>query len=153
MVVYMEDEYNQLLQKWKDSDVYWDKQKQGFDDENIREQVILHCVDPNSTGQSKINTLAFVKAILSYCNSEKEGNDFNQTKSYPLIIDSPFVDISSENLKRSSNELHSFSKQVILMIDEDKYESLHSAFDPFTAKKYRFIKSDKQNYSTIKEEK
>ena len=37
----------------------------------------------------------------------------------------------------------------VLMIDEDKYESLRNAFDPYTANKYMFNKKKKKNYSTI----
>lgn len=35
------------------------------------------------------------------------------------------------------------------MIDEDKYEALRNAFDPYTANKYMFNKVNGKNYSTI----
>lgn len=37
------------------------------------------------------------------------------------------------------------------MIDEDKYNSLKDAFEPYTANKYTFEKVDGKNHSIIKE--
>lgn len=151
MAVYMEDDFNKLIDRWKHSGEYKRKQDYGMTDSAIEEEAILRCVDSNSTGQSKINTFSFVKAILDYSNSAKGDDGIAIQKEYPLLIDSPFGDISAGNLSRSSKELHGFAKQVILMIDEDKYKMLREAFDPYTACKYSFSKADNANYSTIKE--
>ena len=152
MAVYMEEDYNKLIDRWKHSGEYQKKLDYGISETAIEEEAILRCIDSNSTGQSKINTFSFVKAILDYSNSVKGDDGIAIKKEYPLLIDSPFGDISAGNLSRSSKELHGFAKQVILMIDEDKYKMLRSAFDPYTACRYSFSKADNANYSTIKED-
>ena len=149
IAVYMEEDYNQLITMWKNDGIYELKKKQGLSETDIEEEAIIKCIDSNSTGQSKINTFAFVKAILDYSNSAKSGDGIEVTKDYPLLIDAPFGDISAGNLSKSSRELHNFSNQVILMIDEDKYEALRNAFDPYTANKYMFNKVNGKNHSTI----
>lgn len=149
IAVYMEEDYNQLITMWKNDGIYELKKKQGLSETDIEEEAIIKCIDSNSTGQSKINTFAFVKAILDYSNSAKSEDGIEVTKDYPLLIDAPFGDISAGNLSKSSRELHNFSNQVILMIDEDKYEALRNAFDPYTANKYMFNKVNGKNYSTI----
>lgn len=151
IAVYMEDEFNRLMNKWKEDGTYDDKINSGLSKIEIEENAILNCIDSNSTGQSKINTLAFVKAILDYSNSPKAEGGIEIIKDYPLLIDTPFGDISAGNLSKSSNELHNFANQVILMIDEDKYNSLKDAFEPYTANKYTFEKVDGKNHSIIKE--
>lgn len=151
IAVYMEDEFNRLMNKWKEDGTYDDKIHSGLSKIEIEENAILNCIDSNSTGQSKINTFAFVKAILDYSNSPKAEGGIEIKKDYPLLIDAPFGDISAGNLSKSSNELHNFANQVILMIDEDKYNSLKDAFEPYTANKYTFEKVDGKNHSIIKE--
>lgn len=151
IAVYMEDEFNRLMNKWKEDGTYDDKINSGLSKIEIEENAILNCIDSNSTGQSKINTFAFVKAILDYSNSPKAEGGIEIKKDYPLLIDAPFGDISAGNLSKSSNELHNFANQVILMIDEDKYNSLKDAFEPYTANKYIFEKVDGKNHSIIKE--
>ena len=150
IAVYMKDEYDQVINRWKKDGSYAQKKAYGLSETEIEESAIMECIDSNSTGQSKINTFAFVKAILDYSNSIKKDDKFEIKKEYPLLIDAPFGDISAGNLSRSSAELHNFAKQVILMIDEDKYNSLREVFDPYTANKYTFEKVDGKNYSTIK---
>lgn len=151
IAVYMEDEFERLINKWKQDGTYENKISMGLSETEIEENAILNCIDSNSTGQSKINTFAFVKAILDYSNSPKSEGGFEIKKDYPLLIDAPFGDISAGNLSKSSSELHNFANQVILMIDEDKYNSLKDAFEPYTANKYMFEKADGKNYSIIKE--
>lgn len=149
IAVYMDEDFNKLLNAWKNDGTYEKKISQGLSDEEIEEELIVGCVDSNSTGQSKINTFAFVKAILDYSNSPKSEDGIEIRKDYPLLIDAPFGDISAGNLIKSSTELHTFAKQVILMIDEDKYLALRKAFDPYTSQAYVYLKADNSNYSTI----
>lgn len=152
MAVYMKDDVERLLNIWKESGEYSKKITLGLSEEEIEEEAILKCVDSNSTGQSKINTFAFVKAILDYSNNPTQNSGIEVRKEYPLLIDAPFGDIASENLRKSSRELHNFSHQVILLIDEDKYETLREAFDPYIKDKYRFKKVDNKNHSIIERE-
>lgn len=149
IAVYMEKVYKEVLKRWHHNGDYQKKLEYGMSEEQIEEEAIINCMDPNSTGQSKINTFAFVKAILEYSSSVKDDDGIAVKKEYPLLIDSPFGDISAGNLSRSSTELHNFANQVILMIDDDKYKALKSVFVPYTAKEYRFAKADNDNYSSI----
>ncbi|MEG0314945.1 MAG: hypothetical protein RR646_06795 [Erysipelotrichaceae bacterium] len=149
MVVYMRSELESILDDWKNVGIYQNKILEGMTEVEIKEEAILECVDSNSTGQSKINTFAFVKAILDFSNNPKNNTGIEVSKEYPLLIDAPFGDISSDNLSKSSNELHNFSKQIILLIDEEKFESLKPAFEPYICDKYRFYKINEKNYSEI----
>lgn len=149
MAVYMKTDVEDLLSFWKSNGEYRKKLDLGLTKEEIEEEAIIKCIDSNSTGQSKINTFAFVKAILDYSNNPKSVSGIEIKKEYPLLIDAPFGDIASDNLRKSSQELHNFSHQVILMIDEDKYESLRKMFDPYMCDKYIFKKVDGKNYSEI----
>ncbi|MCQ2798796.1 MAG: AAA family ATPase [Bacilli bacterium] len=151
IVVYMSTEYDKLISEWKKNGVYEARVNAGISEPEIEEEAILACRDANSTGQSKINTFAFVKAILDYSNAPKMEDGIEIRKDYPLLIDAPFGDISDGNLSKSSQELHNFANQVILMIDGDKFNTLRSAFDCYTVKRYLFTKADNSNYSTISE--
>lgn len=150
MAVYMKNDVENLIDYWKNNGTYLEKQKAGLSDEEILESAIIKCIDSNSTGQSKINTFAFVKAILDYSNNPKKTSGIEIKKEYPLLIDAPFGDIAADNLRKSSTELHNFSHQVILLIDEDKYDTLRSAFDSYTSEKYTFEKVKGKNHSIIK---
>jgi len=150
LAVFMKDNYDKLMEKWKASGKYQEKLLAGISEDEIEEEVIVRCIDSNSTGQSKINTFAFVKAILDYSNTPKNDDGIEITKDYPLLIDAPFGDIAAGNLHKSSTQLHTFANQVILMIDEDKYEALREAFDPYINNKYYFDKAAGSNYSSIR---
>ena len=149
LVVYMKDSFDELLSSWKTDGTYIKLVNQGLSEEAIEEQAILQCIDPNSTGQSKMNTFAFVKAILDYSNLNKKDDGIEIQKEYPLLIDAPFGDISGENLNRSSSELHSFTGQIILMLDKDRYRTLRPNLDKYISNKYEYKKIENQHYTTI----
>ena len=115
----------------------------------VEEEIILACADSNSTGQSKINTLAFVKAILDYANEQKDGSSLGVSKDYPLLIDAPFGDIFDENLLLSSCALHTFAGQIILMLADDSYESVKNQIESHVSSVTSFKKLDNENRSVI----
>ena len=96
-----------------------------------------------------MNTFSFVKAILDYSNSSKSDDVLASVKQYPLLIDAPFSDISGDNLIRSSSSLHTFTQQIILMIDQDKYKILKNYFGGHVSNIYEFIKNENGNTTTI----
>lgn len=149
LVVYMKDSFEQLLTSWKTDGTYMKYVTQGLSEDAIEEQAIIQCIDPNSTGQSKMNTFAFVKAILDYSNLNKKDDGIEIQKEYPLLIDAPFGDISGENLRRSSTELHSFTGQIILMLDKDRYKTLEPNLEKYISNKYIYHKIENQHYTTI----
>ena len=115
----------------------------------IIEDIILQCAESNSTGQNKINTLAFVKAILDFSNEEKSDGSLEIAKDYPLLIDAPFGDIFDDNLVLSSKELHSFAGQIILMLAEESYESVKEQLGQYVSSTVSFGKVDNESRSII----
>ena len=123
--------------------------KNDASEEEIRERVILRCNDSNSTGQNKINTLAFVKAILDYSSAIKEESSFEVRKVYPLLIDAPFGDIFEDNLLLSSKYLYTFSDQIVLMLAEESYRSVESQLSSHVSSVTRLYKMQGKNESKI----
>lgn len=109
--------------------------EQGLSGEQIKEKIILTIKESNSTGQSKINTLSFAKAILDYSNEKRDEDSYEITKNYPFMIDSPFTELSDNNLFFSSRELHNFTGQIILMISGESYAGVAKQIDPFVGSK------------------
>ena len=150
IVVYFKKNQQDLLEEWKNIGEYERLKQLGSSEDEIEEMSIIQCIDSNSTGQSKMNTFSFVKAILDYSNSSKSDDVLASVKQYPLLIDAPFSDISGDNLIRSSSALHTFTHQIILMIDQDKYSMLKNYFGDHVSNMYEFIKNENGNATTIK---
>ena len=113
-----------------------------------RELVILENAVSKSTGQSKTIAIAFAKAILDYSCSKKE-DEIQGEKFYPFLIDSPFGDLSGDNLFNSAQKLHSFSNQVILMISPDSYNVVKAYVEPHVISSYKIAKIPSKNQSVI----
>ena len=126
MISYLHKKLEAKIKELQKKGIYQDMVSAGLTEEQIREQAILKCQLPNSTGQSKMNTLAFVKAILDYSNQKRADESIQVTKEYPLLIDAPFGDIFEENLKKSALALNDFTHQIILMVAEDSYRSVEN---------------------------
>ncbi|SEK18645.1 DNA sulfur modification protein DndD [Pseudobutyrivibrio ruminis] len=153
MIVYLKKNAEQLYEKWKSSGVYDDYLYDGLNEDEIWEQAIIESADSNSTGQSKMNTLAFAKAILDYSNEQKETDGLEIQKEYPFLIDAPFSDIAGDNLIKAAKELHNFSGQILLMIDEDKtYESVKPYISSNVNKVFKLTKQSDRNVTSIEEE-
>jgi len=150
IVVYFKKNQIDLINTWKKNGEYNRLIDSGKSDDEIEEMTILECIDSNSTGQSKMNTFSFVKAILDYSNSNKSDDVLASIKHYPLLIDAPFSDISGDNLIRSSSLLYTFTDQIILMIDYNKFEMLKNYLGNHISNIYEFIKNENMNSTTIK---
>lgn len=124
LIAYIKSDVDKYLSRLHTSGKYDELISRGLSDEEIREQAIIHCAQPNSTGQSKMNTLAFVKAILDYANEHRSVESLEISKAYPLIIDAPFGEIFDNNLINSAKALHTFAHQIILMIAKEHYLSV-----------------------------
>lgn len=112
------------------------------------ELLILENAVSKSTGQSKTIAIAFAKAILDYSCSKKE-DEIQGEKFYPFLIDSPFGDLSGDNLLNSAQKLHSFSNQVILMISPDSYRVVKEHIEPHVKSQYKMTKIPSKNQSII----
>ena len=137
--------YNELCSSGRKKQL----EKLGLSEDEIRETVIRSCAMSNSTGQSKMNTLAFVKAILDYANDPARNELFEVVKEYPLLIDAPFGDIFDHNLEKSADSLHLFSHQVILMLAKESYLSVARHIAPHIATVHVFSKEANEDHSSV----
>lgn len=150
MVTYSQKNYDDYYQKYKDDGTYATWEKMGKDDEQIKELIIMGIKDSNSTGQGKINTLAFAKAILEYSREDRSEDSTELSRSYPFLIDSPFTELSDGNLMMSSTNIHTFADQIILMISNESLAGVQETLNPYVSVKYEIIGNAGENNSTLK---
>lgn len=151
IVTYSETQYQATLKKMIQEGTAASLKALGQSDEEIQEAAIISCVLPNSTGQSKINTLSFVKAILDFAHEPLDDSLFETRKEYPLLIDAPFGDIFDINLANSAKQLHSFSHQVILMLAKESYEGVEQYISPYVNTVHLFEVEPNKGHSNITE--
>lgn len=149
LVTYLEHKYEEAYATICANGSKKQMEKLGYSEEEIRETVIRQCALSHSTGQSKMNTLAFVKAILDYANDPSRNSLFEVVKDYPLLIDAPFGDIFDTNLQKSADNLHLFSNQVILMLAKESYQSVAQYITPYVSTVHVFTKETDADHSTI----
>ena len=116
----------------------------------LKEISICKVLESNSTGQAKINTLAFAKSILDYSRAERDENSTGLTRSYPFLIDSPFTELSDGNLEKSAHQLHEFADQVILMISNESLSSVKDLIMPYVGGMTTLEKNNNDASSKIK---
>lgn len=153
LVSYYQFNYENMLNKLKEDGTIKSLTIMGKSNEEIDEYVKLKVLESNSTGQSKINTLAFARAILDYSNESRDEESTEITKNYPFLIDSPFTELTDDNLSKSAASLHKFTNQVILMSSADSLASVEDSIIPYVGCKNYLIKADNESFSTIKEDK
>lgn len=150
MVSYLQSQYDATYDKWKADGTlnsYLHEQK---DNDEIKELIIMKIRESNSTGQSKINTLSFAKAILDYSSEVRENDTTQLSKSYPFMIDSPFTELSGGNLTKSAENIHTFSDQLVLMISEDSLSGVKQFIEPYVACSYELQKREGESNSSLK---
>lgn len=150
MVSYLQSQYDATYSKWQTDGTLASYRHQQKDDDEIKELIIMKIRESNSTGQSKINTLAFAKAILDYSSEVREGDTTQLSKSYPFMIDSPFTELSDGNLVKSAENIHTFSEQLVLMISKDSLSGVKQFIDPYVACSYELQKNDGESNSSLK---
>ena len=150
MVSYLQSQYDTTYAKWQADGTLASYRFQQKDDDEIRELIIMKIRESNSTGQSKINTLSFAKAILDYSSEVREGDTTQLSKSYPFMIDSPFTELSGGNLTKSAENIHTFSEQLVLMISEDSLSGVKQYIEPYVACSYELKKNDGESNSSLK---
>lgn len=150
MVSYLQSQYDTTYKKWEENGMLASYRHQQKDEDEIKELIILKIRESNSTGQSKINTLAFAKAILDYSSEVREDDTTQLSKSYPFMIDSPFTELSGGNLMKSAENIHTFSEQLVLMISEDSLSGVKQYIEPYVACSYELQKNDGESNSSLK---
>lgn len=118
---------------------------------HLNEAYIMDIATNNSTGQSKIMTMSFVKAILDF-SSQNRNDEFSVKRQYPLVLDAPFSEISGDNLIKSAKNLYKFNEQIILLSDPNTYEGLQEHMNKNIGKVYYFDKNDGESSTTIRKE-
>lgn len=149
LITYFEDKYQEMYSNMMSNGQIKALSAAGLSEEEIKETIILSCAQSSSTGQSKMNTLAFVKAILDYANDPHSEELFEVTKEYPLLIDAPFGDIFDNNLVKSADALHLFTHQVILMLAKESYLSVAKYLQPYIGTVHVFTKATNADHSSI----
>ena len=151
LVSYYQYNYDSMSNKLTEDGTVKSLSIMGKDENEIHEYIIMKVLESNSTGQSKINTLAFAKAILDYSNEERDESSTEITKNYPFLIDSPFTELTDENLSKSAASLHKFTNQVILMSSADSLASVEDSILPYVGCRNYLVKADNESFSTLKE--
>lgn len=151
LVSYYQYNYENMLNKLTEDETVKSLTIMGLDEKQIHEHIVMKVLESNSTGQSKINTLAFAKAILDYSNEERDEDSTEITKNYPFLIDSPFTELTDENLSKSASSLHKFSNQVILMSSVDSLASVEDSIVPYVGCRNYLVKADNESFSSLKE--
>lgn len=149
LITYYEEKYKEKMDYMKAQGRIKSLKAAGFSGAEVEETAIISCAQSSSTGQSKMNTLAFVKAILDYANDPGREGVFEVTKNYPLLIDAPFGDIFDKNLEKSAETLHLFTHQIILMLAKESYSSVQGYISPYVSTVHKFTKEENEDHSTV----
>lgn len=149
MITYSQKHYDDYLQRYTEDGTLATWKSIGKSEEEIKELIITGIKDSNSTGQGKINTLAFAKAILDYSREERAEDSTEISRSYPFLIDSPFTELSDGNLAMSSQVIHTFADQIILMISNESLSGVEATLEPYVAIRYELAGNAGDNNSII----
>lgn len=150
LVSYYLSKFQSMVENYEANGTMRTFELMNLNEDQIKEKIILQVLESNSTGQSKINTLAFAKAILDYSKEERDEDSTEITKAYPFLIDSPFTELSGENAEKSAANIHTFTNQIILMISRDSFASVEDNIRPYIGSVSELSKVENQNYSVLK---
>lgn len=149
LVTYVKSKYDELRTSWINNGRLRTLEDEGLSESEIREKIILEVLEGKSTGQSKINSLAFAKAILDYSNEDRTADELKISHDYPFFIDSPFTELSGENLVNVAKQINSFASQIILMADDKSYSGVKQFVEPFVNSSTKLLKDTKESFSFI----
>ncbi len=131
LLTFIQKTFEETENSWLNSGITKTLEQEGKSEKEIKEEIIIEVSEGKSTGQSKINSLAFAKAILDYSNEERPEEDLNVSHDYPFLIDSPFSEISGDNLFNVAKYIHTFAHQIILMADDQSYNNVKNYVEPY----------------------
>lgn len=159
MFSYNDNSVKEYYDKHESERIMW-KTVNHESEEQIKEKIILSAPGGSSTGQSKVNTLAFAKAIIDYANDLRTEDSIEITKDYPFLIDSPFSEISNGKEGNSESDtkgsldmvgkhINTFSHQIIMMTDAISLSHVDKFVLPYVAKTVYLKKDEIGNFSYI----
>lgn len=140
LITYLQKRYDELLTTWINSGMKKTLEDEGLNESEINERIILRVKEGKSTGQSKVNSLSFAKAVLDYSNEDRTNDELKVSHDYPFLIDSPFTELSGKNLENVAEHIHSFASQIILMADDKSYGSVERLVSPSVCSKTQLYK-------------
>jgi hypothetical protein len=150
LVTFVKSKYDEIRVSWINSGRMKTLEDEGLSESEIHERIVLDVGEGKSTGQSKVNSLAFAKAILDYSNEDRTTDKLRVSHDYPFLIDSPFTELSGENPANVAKNMHSFANQIILMADEISYGGVKNWIAPFVCSKIELLKNKEEGITYIK---
>ena len=150
LITYVKSKYDTLRTNWINSGKLKTLQDEGLSESEIHEKLALKVVEGKSTGQSKVNSLAFAKAVLDYSNEDRATDELKVSHDYPFLIDSPFTELSGKNLENVAQHIHSFANQIILMADDKSYGGVSHYVDTFVNTRTKLLKDSKEGITYSK---
>lgn len=150
LVTYVKSKYDTMLTTWTNSGELKTLHDDGLSESEIHEKIVLKVVEGKSTGQSKVNSLAFAKAILDYSNEDRTTDKLKVSHDYPFLIDSPFTELSGRNLENVAKYIHTFANQIILMADDKSYGGVASFVAPEVCSTTKLLKNENEGITYIK---
>lgn len=149
LVTYVKSKYDELRATWINNGQLKTYEDEGLNESEINEKIILSVAEGKSTGQSKVNSLAFAKAVLDYSNEDRTTDSLNVSHDYPFLIDSPFTELSGKNLENVAKYINTFAKQIILMADDKSYGGVESFVKPAVHSITKLLKNVKESITYI----
>lgn len=149
LFTYLESRYQEMRTRWTNSGYIKTLEDEECSKEEIHEKIVLKVAEGKSTGQSKINSLAFAKAILEYSNEDRSDDSLKVSHDYPFLIDSPFTELTDDNLINVARYIKTFASQVLIMADDVSYEGVEQYVKPYVNAKTHLIKDKEKGISYI----
>lgn len=150
LLTYLQSRYSDIHTRWTNNGRIMTLKGEGMSDNEIHEQIVLQVAEGKSTGQSKINSLAFAKAVLEYSNEDRSEDSLKISHDYPFLIDSPFTELSDDNLMNVAKYINTFAGQVLIMADNTSYEGVERFISMFVKTKTQLYKDKDKGISYIK---
>ena len=150
LVTYVKSKFDELKTNWINTGFIKTLEDDGLSESEIYEKMVLKVVEGKSTGQSKINSLTFAKAILDYSNEDRSSDNLKISHDYPFLIDSPFTELSGDNPSNVAQHIHTFATQVILMADDISYGGVKKIVDPSVNSVTKLLKNEAEGITYIK---
>lgn len=150
LLTYLQSRYSDIRTRWTNSGRILTFKDEGLSDNEIQELIVLQVAEGKSTGQSKVNSLAFAKAVLEYSNEDRSTDSLKVSHDYPFLIDSPFTELSDENLMNVAKYINTFAGQVLIMADDTSYRGVEQFVKSFVNTKTQLIKDKEKGISYVK---
>lgn len=150
LLTYLQSRYSDIYTRWTNNGRIMTLKGEGLSDNEIHEQIVLQVAEGKSTGQSKINSLAFAKAVLEYSNEDRSADSLKISHDYPFLIDSPFTELSDENLMNVAKYINTFAGQVLIMADDTSYGGVERFIRSFVNIKTQLFKDKDKGISYVK---